>query len=109
MSVKKAQTENKKYGEDKEVRGMRGIHAEGSLCALWCEDSEPAASSLLSHGQIREIPKDAEEGERHPFVRCFGQQWRKDERYRGGERKWRRSGRKKSYKEEGVMEGYKKG
>ena len=42
---------------------MRGIHAEGSLCALWCEDSEPAASSLLSHRQIWEIPKDAEEGE----------------------------------------------
>ena len=42
---------------------MRGIHAEGSLCALWCEDGEPAASSLLSHRQIWEIPKDAEEGE----------------------------------------------
>jgi len=42
---------------------MRGIHAEGSLCALWCEDGEPAASSLLSHRQIWEIPKDAEERE----------------------------------------------
>ncbi|MCU4140321.1 MAG: hypothetical protein MW690_000252 [Methanophagales archaeon] len=55
---------------------MRGIHAEGSLCALWCEDGEPAASSLLSHGQIWEIPKDAEEGE-GACVRC-GQERRKD-------------------------------
>jgi len=44
---------------------------------LWCEDGEPAASSLLSHRQIWEIPKDAEEGERG--LRAL----------RAGEEKWR--------------------
>ena len=70
---------------------MRGIHAEGSLCALWCEDGEPAASSLLSHGQIWEIPKDAEEGEGAACAagrreEMAGGKWERGKSVRGKER-----------------------
>ena len=73
---------------------MRGIHAEGSLCALWCEDGKPAASSLLSHGQIWEIRKDAEEGE---GVACAAG---RREEMTGGRRERGKSVREKERKRE---------